>query len=115
MHRVCCVLLTSLFILLHCCTDNSGTRLRFHRGPNVEWQEADELGDSDDDSDDENMSQSSFSTKRFGSDGLKLVNHEDTISFGQAALKLTFDPGSPEKGLLTAECRLDHPFFVKNK
>lgn len=53
--------------------------------------------------------------QRFGSDGLKLVNHEDTVSFGQAALKLTFDPGSPEKGLLTAECRLDHPFFVKNK
>lgn len=53
--------------------------------------------------------------QRYGSDGLKLVNHEETISFGQAILKLTFDPGSPDKGLLTAECRLDHPFFVKNK
>uniref|UniRef100_A0A668S1P2 HMG box-containing protein 1 n=1 Tax=Oreochromis aureus TaxID=47969 RepID=A0A668S1P2_OREAU len=83
-----------------------GTRLRFHRGPNVEWQEADELGDSDDDSDDESI---------YGSDGLKLVNHEETLSFGQAVLKLTFDPGSPDEGLLTAECRLDHPFFVKNK
>lgn len=36
-----------------------GTRLRFHRGPNVEWQEADELRDSDDDSDDEMMPSSS--------------------------------------------------------
>lgn len=35
-----------------------GTRLRFHRGPNVEWQEADELRDSDDDSDDEMMQSS---------------------------------------------------------
>lgn len=41
----------------------SGTRLRFHRGPNVEWQEADELGDSDDDSDDETMMPSSSSLK----------------------------------------------------
>lgn len=40
-----------------------GTRLRFHRGPNVEWQEADELGDSDDDSDDETMMPSSSSPK----------------------------------------------------
>lgn len=36
-----------------------GTRLRFHRGPNVEWQEAEELRDSDDDSDDEIMPSSS--------------------------------------------------------
>ncbi|KAM6960848.1 HMG box-containing protein 1 [Aplochiton taeniatus] len=91
-----------------------GTRLRFHKGPNVEWQEAEELGDSGDDSDDESM-MSSSSLKSYGSDGLKLVAHEETASFGQAILKLTFDPGSPEDGLLTAECRLDHPFFVKNK
>uniref|UniRef100_A0A8C5EGP0 HMG-box transcription factor 1 n=1 Tax=Gouania willdenowi TaxID=441366 RepID=A0A8C5EGP0_GOUWI len=72
-----------------------GTRVRFHRGSNVEWQEADELGDSDDDSDDESMLPS---TSR-----LKLVNHEETLSFSQAILKLTFDPGSPDQGLLTAE------------
>lgn len=40
-----------------------GTRLRFHRGPNVEWQEADELRDSDDDSDDDSMMLSSSSIK----------------------------------------------------
>lgn len=51
----------------------------------------------------------------YGSEGLKLVSHEETVSFGQAVLKLTFDPGSPDQSLLTAECRLDHPFFVKNK
>ncbi|XP_062418943.1 HMG box-containing protein 1 isoform X3 [Pungitius pungitius] len=103
-----------------------GTRLRFHRGPNVEWQDADELGYSDDDSDDESMMPASSSLKvaarlteevqkRYGSQGLKLVSHEETVSFGQAVLKLTFDPGSPDDSPLTAECRLDHPFFVKNK
>ncbi|XP_071753627.1 HMG box-containing protein 1 [Centroberyx gerrardi] len=91
-----------------------GTRLRFHRGPNVEWQDADDLRDSDDDSDDETMMPSS-SHKSYGSEGLQLVSHEETVSFSQVVLKLTFDPGSPDDGLLTAECRLDHPFFVKNK
>uniref|UniRef100_A0A8C5G7D4 HMG-box transcription factor 1 n=1 Tax=Gouania willdenowi TaxID=441366 RepID=A0A8C5G7D4_GOUWI len=80
-----------------------GTRVRFHRGSNVEWQEADELGDSDDDSDDESMLPSTSRLKHYGSDGLKLVNHEETLSFSQAILKLTFDPGSPDQGLLTAE------------
>ncbi|XP_061780563.1 HMG box-containing protein 1 [Nerophis lumbriciformis] len=92
-----------------------GTRLRFHRGPNVEWQEADELRDSDEDSEEESMMPSSASFKQFGVDGLKLISHEETLSFGQAVLKLTFDPGSPYDGLLTAECRLDHPFFVRSK
>ncbi|KAJ8269125.1 hypothetical protein COCON_G00117320 [Conger conger] len=91
-----------------------GTRLRFHRGPNVEWQDAEDLGDSDDESDDERETLS-HSLKSYGSEGLKLVAHEETLSFGQSVLKLTFDPGSPEDGHLTAECRLDHPFFVKSK
>lgn len=56
-----------------------------------------------------------FVSQSYGSDGLKLVVFEESVSFGQSVLKLTFDPGSPEAGLLTAECRLDHPFFVKNK
>lgn len=56
-----------------------------------------------------------YHLQRYGSGGLKLVSHEETVSFGQAVLKLTFDPGSPDDGMLTAECRLDHPFFVKNK
>lgn len=48
---------------MSCSRQYSGTRLRFHRGPNVEWQEADELRDSDDESDDETMMPSSFSLK----------------------------------------------------
>lgn len=91
-----------------------GTRLRFHKGPNVEWQEADDVLESDEDSDDERGAQSN-PMKSYGSDGLKLVIFEESVSFGQSVLKLTFDPGSPEAGLLTAECSLDHPFFVKNK
>lgn len=91
-----------------------GTRLRFHRGHNVEWQDAGDLRDSDDDSDDDSMMVCT-SLKSYGPNGLKLVSHEETVCFGQATLKLTFDPGSTEYGLLTAECRLDHPFFVKNK
>ncbi|XP_056596373.1 HMG box-containing protein 1 isoform X3 [Triplophysa dalaica] len=114
-----------------------GTRLRFHKGVNVEWQEAEDVMDSDEDSEDEGGSQSNpmkvhdersfqrnphrihqklcLCLKSFGLEGLKLVALEDTLSFGQSVLKLTFDPGSSEAGLLTAECRLDHPFFVKNK
>lgn len=51
----------------------------------------------------------------YGCEGLKLVTLEETVSFGQSILKLTFDPGSQEAGPLTAECQLDHPFYVKNK
>ncbi|XP_057185274.1 HMG box-containing protein 1 isoform X3 [Triplophysa rosa] len=98
-----------------------GTRLRFHKGVNVEWQDAEDVMDSDEDSDDEGGSQSNpmkklcLCLKSYGLEGLKLVALEETVSFGQSVLKLTFDPGSSEAGLLTAECRLDHPFFVKNK
>ncbi|XP_018602537.1 HMG box-containing protein 1 isoform X1 [Scleropages formosus] len=91
-----------------------GTRLRFHKGPNVEWQDAEDLADSDEESGDE-AELACRSLKNCGSGGLKLVAHEETVSFGQSVLKLTFDPGSPEDGLLTAECSLDHPFYVKNK
>lgn len=35
-----------------------GTRLRFHKGPNVEWQEAEDVIESDEDSDDEGETQS---------------------------------------------------------
>lgn len=49
------IIVSVLWLCLHL-----GTRLRFHRGPNVEWQEADELRDSDDDSDDEMMQSSSL-------------------------------------------------------
>ncbi|KAL7858282.1 hypothetical protein AOLI_G00183840 [Acnodon oligacanthus] len=91
-----------------------GTRLRFHKGPNVEWQDVEDLAESEDESDDEGGMHLS-PIKNYGSEGLKLVALEETVSFGQSVLKLTFDPGSPEAGLLTAECQLDHPFYVRNK
>lgn len=56
-----------------------------------------------------------LSFQGYGSDGLKLVSHEESVSFGESVLKLTFDPGTVEDGLLTVECKLDHPFYVKNK
>ncbi|KAK1788872.1 hypothetical protein P4O66_015787 [Electrophorus voltai] len=90
------------------------TRLRFHKGPNMEWQDVEDLAESEEESDDDGGLHIS-PVKSFGSDGLKLVALEETVSFGQSILKLTFDPGSPEAGLLTAECQLDHPFYVKNK
>ncbi|RXN00848.1 HMG box-containing protein 1 [Acipenser ruthenus] len=92
-----------------------GTRLRFHKGHNIEWQDAEDLADSEDEFEDERHPQNHYINKSYGSDGLKLVEHEETVSFGQSVLKLTFDPGSTEDGALTAECSLDHPFFVNSK
>ncbi|XP_042562280.1 HMG box-containing protein 1 isoform X1 [Clupea harengus] len=91
-----------------------GTRVRFHKGSNLEWQDVEDLCHSDDESDDDGR-MSSISSKGYGSEGLKLMAFEEIVSFGQSVHKLTFDPGSPEDGFLTTECRLDHPFYVKNK
>ncbi|XP_062338739.1 HMG box-containing protein 1-like isoform X1 [Osmerus eperlanus] len=90
-----------------------GTRLRFHKGPNMEWQDADDL-ESDNDSDNEGETEP-HPLKGYGSEGLRLVGHEESISSGQVVLRLTFDPVTSRDGLLTAECQLDHPFYVKNK
>lgn len=57
----------------------------------------------------------SVDSQGYGSEGLTLVAHEETVSSGQSVLKLTFDPGSGADDLLTAECSLGHPFYVKNK
>uniref|UniRef100_A0A2I3GWN5 HMG box-containing protein 1 n=1 Tax=Nomascus leucogenys TaxID=61853 RepID=A0A2I3GWN5_NOMLE len=40
---------------------------------------------------------------------------ETPVRHERSVLKLTFDPGTVEDGLLTVECKLDHPFYVKNK
>ncbi|KAL6081186.1 hypothetical protein STEG23_012158 [Scotinomys teguina] len=53
--------------------------------------------------------------KAYGSDDLKLLSREESVSFDESVLKLTFDPGTVEDGLLTVECKLDHPFYVKSK
>ncbi|XP_043944473.1 HMG box-containing protein 1 isoform X2 [Protopterus annectens] len=85
-----------------------GTRVRFHSGFNKEWQHVEEIANPEDDFDDDNF-------KGYGSDGLKLVSHEEIVSYGQSVLKLTFDPGTSECSWLTAECHLDHPFYVRDK
>lgn len=51
----------------------------------------------------------------YGSEGLQLVEHSETVLSGQAVLQLTFDPGAFGHAPITARCQLDHPFYVKNK
>ncbi|XP_023832287.1 HMG box-containing protein 1-like, partial [Salvelinus sp. IW2-2015] len=90
-----------------------GTRLRFHKGSSVEWQDAEKLV-SDEDSDDE-AEGITRPLKGYGREGLRLVSHTESRAFGQSVLKLTFDPGACGECLLSAECQLDHPFYVRNK
>ncbi|NXY90997.1 HBP1 protein, partial [Alcedo cyanopectus] len=90
-----------------------GSRLCFHKGHNKEWQDVEDFARSEGCGKEDNLPVSPY--KGYGSDGLKLISHEESISFGESVLKLTFDPGTVEDGLLTVECRLDHPFYVKNK
>ncbi|XP_015233937.1 PREDICTED: HMG box-containing protein 1-like isoform X1 [Cyprinodon variegatus] len=89
-----------------------GTRLRFHSGSFVGWQGVEELGSAEEDRTDEERSRF---LKSYGSEGLQLVEHEETVSSGQAVLQLTFDPGVFGHTPITARCHLDHPFYVKSK
>ncbi|XP_024075639.1 HMG box-containing protein 1 isoform X1 [Terrapene carolina triunguis] len=90
-----------------------GTRLCFHKGRNKEWQTVEHFVRAEGCENEDDLLMGTY--KDYGSDGLKLISHEESISFGESVLKLTFDPGTVEDGLLTVECRLDHPFYVKNK
>lgn len=89
-----------------------GTHLRFQSGSNVEWQDVEDLDSAEEDSGDEE--QSRF-LKSYGSEGLQLVEHSETVLSGQVVLQLTFDPGAFGRVPVTARCQLDHPFYVKNK
>ncbi|XP_072234092.1 HMG box-containing protein 1-like isoform X1 [Leuresthes tenuis] len=89
-----------------------GTRLRFHSGSNVEWQDAEDLESSEKDCANEEHSRS---LKSYGSEGLQLVEQEEVVLSGQAVQQLTFDPGVFGHTPITAQCQLDHPFYVKNK
>ncbi|XP_041833728.1 HMG box-containing protein 1-like isoform X2 [Melanotaenia boesemani] len=89
-----------------------GTRLRFHSGSNVDWQDVEDLESGEEDCADEE--QSRF-LKSYGSEGLQLMEQEETVLSGQAVLQLTFDPGVFGHTPITARCQLDHPFYVKNK
>ncbi|XP_029317805.1 HMG box-containing protein 1-like isoform X3 [Cottoperca gobio] len=88
-----------------------GTRLRFHTGSNVEWQDVEDLDNTEEDCGDEGCR----SLKSYGSEGLQLLEHSETVLSGQAVLQLTFDPGALGHAPMTARCQLDHPFYVKNK
>lgn len=89
-----------------------GTRLRFHRGADVEWRDVEGLDSAEEDSGDEERS---GSLKSYGCEGLQLVEHSETVLSGQAVLQLTFDPGAFGHAAMTARCQLDHPFYVKEK
>lgn len=89
-----------------------GTRLRFHGGSNVKWQDVEDLESGEEDSGDEEQP---TSLKSYGSEGLQLVEHGEIVLCGQAVLQLTFDPGAFGCTPMTARCHLDHPFYVKNK
>ncbi|XP_043963852.1 HMG box-containing protein 1-like isoform X2 [Gambusia affinis] len=89
-----------------------GTRLRFHSGSCMNWQDVEDMGSGEEHCVDEERSRF---LKSYGSEGLQLVEHEETVSCGQAVLQLTFDPGVFGHTPVTARCQLDHPFYVKNK
>lgn len=88
-----------------------GTRLYFHKD-NREWQDVEEYARAEGS---ENEDISIGTNKGYGCDGLKLISYEESLSFGESMLKLTFDPGTAEDNFLTVQCQLDHPFYVKNK
>lgn len=88
-----------------------GTRLRFHRGSSREWQDVEELHCAEHCGD---VEQRGF-LKGYGSGGLQLMEHSETVSCGQTVLQLTFNPGAFGGAFLTAQCQLDHPFYVKHK
>ncbi|KAL8202178.1 UNVERIFIED_CONTAM: HMG box-containing protein 1 [Gekko kuhli] len=90
-----------------------GTRLCFHKRRSKEWQDVEEFARSAGFENEADVSVGAY--KGYGSDGLKLISHEESVSFGESVLKLTFDPGTATDGLLTVACQLDHPFYVKNK
>lgn len=88
-----------------------GTQLRFHISSKNEWRDIQDL-DCAEHSGDENHN---VFFKSYGSEGLQLMEHSETVSCDQPVLQLTFNPGAFGHSFLTARCQLDHPFYVKNK
>ncbi|XP_034019633.1 HMG box-containing protein 1-like [Thalassophryne amazonica] len=89
-----------------------GTQLHFHDDTKVEWRDVEDLDSGEEDAGDEELP---LSLKGYGSEGLQLMWHSEVVLSGQAVLQLTFDPGAFGHAPLTAQCQLDHPFYVKNK
>ncbi|KAG8439927.1 hypothetical protein GDO86_005915 [Hymenochirus boettgeri] len=91
-----------------------GTRLCFHKGRKKTWQDVEDFAKSTQSRNERDIAVGTY--KGYGSDGLELISHEESASYGESVLQLTFDPGTKDDGLLlTVECKLDHPFYVKNK
>ncbi|KAG7270820.1 hypothetical protein CRUP_037154, partial [Coryphaenoides rupestris] len=90
-----------------------GTRVRFHAGPSVEWQDVEDLVANE--GEEPANEGKAGSLKVYGSDGLCLTEHSEVVSTDQSVLQLTFDPGAFGHTPLTAQCPLDHPFYVKHK
>ncbi|XP_077328560.1 HMG box-containing protein 1 [Lithobates pipiens] len=90
-----------------------GTRLCFHKGRKKVWQDVEDFAKNVHCRNERGTMIGS--QKGYASEGLKLISHEESVSYGESVLQLTFDPGTAEDGLLTVACRLDHPFYVKNK
>uniref|UniRef100_A0A3P9LRW6 AXH domain-containing protein n=1 Tax=Oryzias latipes TaxID=8090 RepID=A0A3P9LRW6_ORYLA len=89
-----------------------GSRLRFHSGVNVEWQDVEDLESAERQRTDEELSDF---LKSYGSEGLQLMEHAETVLSGQTVLQLTFDPGVFGHTPVTVRCPLDHPFYIKSK
>uniref|UniRef100_A0A3B3ZY70 HMG box-containing protein 1 n=1 Tax=Periophthalmus magnuspinnatus TaxID=409849 RepID=A0A3B3ZY70_9GOBI len=86
-----------------------GTWLRFLSNNKHDWQDIEDLKS-------DKLSEEEEQTFRsYGSEGLQLMEHSETVSCDQPVLELTFNPGPFGHSFLTARCQLDHPFYVKNK
>lgn len=88
-----------------------GTRLRFHSSSNSGWKDIEEVDNTERCGDEEQRGV----LKSYGSEGLQLMEHSETVSHDQHVLQLTFNPGPFGHGFLTTHCQLEHPFYVKNK
>lgn len=88
-----------------------GTRLHFLSSSNSGWKDIEEVNNTEHCGD---KKQSGF-LKSYGSEGLQLMEHSESVSHDQPVLQLTFNPGPFGHSFLTAHCQIDHPFYIKNK
>ncbi|XP_061418854.1 HMG box-containing protein 1 isoform X2 [Lethenteron reissneri] len=96
------------------------TKVIFHVGPKAEWQSVEEVARQEEAGrlNGKPHCQRAGRAKlilNYGVDGLTLISREEFISSGQSLMRLSFDPGKHDQPKLTADCFLDHPFFVKKK
>uniref|UniRef100_S4RCE0 HMG box-containing protein 1 n=1 Tax=Petromyzon marinus TaxID=7757 RepID=S4RCE0_PETMA len=92
------------------------TKVIFHVGPKAEWQSVEEVARQEEAG---RLNGKPHCQRaqilNYGVDGLTLISREEFLSSGQSLMRLSFDPGKHDQPKLTADCFLDHPFFVKKK